>query len=142
MSEKQKTVYEENKYCIQDVSNIYIGTKFTFAELLESEEVPFKVRLLVERDVMPKTDREDTLESHLYYLDSESFLVRLYEQLKARVKINIIEEKRNLLGKRQKEYMTRQLAVRQLAEMSFEEKKDKGVVVQELIISKLALMSV
>ena len=142
MSEKQKTVYEENKYCMQDVSHIYIGTRFTFAELLEAEDIPFKVRLLVERDVMPKADREDTLESHLYYLDAESFLVRLYEQLKARVKINIIEEKKTLFGKRQKEYGTRLLTVRQLVEMPLDEKKEKGVVVQELIISKLALMSV
>ena len=142
MSEKQKTVYEENKYCMQDVSHIYIGTRFTFAELLEAEDIPFKVRLLVERDVMPKADREDTLESHLYYLDAESFLVRLYEQLKARVKINIIEEKKTLFGKRQKEYGTRLLTVRQLVEMPLDEKKEKGVVVQELSISKLALMSV
>lgn len=39
-------------------------------------------------------DPEDTLETHLYYLKPDSFLVKIYDRIKARVKINIIEEKK------------------------------------------------
>ena len=90
-----QTVYEDYKYCMQDVSTLYIGSKYTFGELLETETVPFKFQLLVERYILPEADEEDTLESHLYYLDEKSFLVKIYRQLKARVKVNLIQDRKS-----------------------------------------------
>ena len=72
-----RVVYEDGKYCMQDVGTLYVGTKYTFEELLDSEEVPFKFRLLAQRYLLPEADREDTLETHLYYLDPKSFLVKI-----------------------------------------------------------------
>lgn len=135
-----KTVYEDYKYCMQDVSSVYIGTKYSFQELLDDKTIPFKFQLLVERYILPEADLKDSLETHLYYLQEKSFLVRIYEQLKAKVKINIIEEKKTLTGKVKKEYTTKVIPIRQLTNMTVEEKEQAGVVVQELAISKLALM--
>lgn len=137
----QKTVYEENKYSMQDTSYFYVGTKYTLAEILEDEDILFKFRLVVERYILPEASPEDTLESHLYYLDSKSFLVKIYKQLKAKVKINVIEEKTSLLGRKKKRYITRVIPVEQLVRMTPEEKEAKGVVVQELRVTKLALMA-
>ena len=81
-----KTVYEDHKYCVQDLSTVYIGSKYTMNEILAEESIPFKFQLVVERYILPKSDLEDTLETHLYYLDEKSFLVKIYRQLKARVK--------------------------------------------------------
>lgn len=135
----QKTVYEAYKYCIQDTGHLYIGTKYTFAELLDEENILFKFRLLVERYILPEADLEDTLESHLYFLQEKSFLVKIYKQLKAQVKINIIKEKKSITGKIKAQYTTRTISVEELVKMSPEEKEKKGVVVQELLVNKLAL---
>ena len=56
----------------------------------------FKFRLIVERYILAEkeVDPEDTLETHLYYLKPDSFLVKIYDRIKARVKINIIEEQK------------------------------------------------
>lgn len=135
-----RTVYEDYKYCIQDVSTLYIGSKYTFSELLAAEAVPFKFQLLVERYIMPEADLEDTLESHLYYLEEKSFLVKIYGQLKARVKVNLIQTKKGLGGKEKKAYTTKLLPVEQLVKLSVAEKEQMGLVVQELVLSKLALM--
>ena len=35
----QKTVYENYKYSLQDTAKVYIGAKYTFAELLEQDDV-------------------------------------------------------------------------------------------------------
>lgn len=136
-----KTFYEENKYSMQDTSFLYVGTKYTMEELINEDEIPFKFRLIVERYILPEADLEDTLESHLYYLEPKSFLVKIYGQIKAKVKINIIEEKRTLTGGRKKQYVTKMLTVEQLTKMSIAEKEAQGVVVQELKMSKLALMA-
>ena len=136
-----KTVYEEGKYSLQDTGNLYVGTKYTLEELIQEDEMPFKFRLVVERYILPEADLQDTLETHLYYLDAKSFLVKIYGQLKAKVKINIIEEKKSLLGGTKKQYVTKMITVEELAKMSVEQKESCGIVVQELKMSKLALMA-
>ena len=136
----QKITYEDYKYCMQDTSRVYVGCKYTFAELLEDEDVMFKLRLVMRQYVLPEADLEDTLETHLYYLDSDSFLVKLYDRMKARVKVNVIEEKKSVFGKRKKEYVTKQMDIRTLTGMTPAQKEAVGLVIQELGVSKLALM--
>lgn len=136
----QKTVYEDYKYSMQDTARVYVGSRYTFAELLESEDVLFKFRLIVDKYILPEADKEDTLETHLYYLAPDSFLVKLYEQMKARVKVNVIEEKKSLFGGRKKEYVTRQLSIKELTGMTKAQKERQGLVIQELSVSKLALL--
>ena len=138
----QKTVYEDFKYSMQDVSRVYVGCKYSFAELLDDDDLLFKFRLIVERYILPEADSEDTLESHLYYLGSESFAVKLYNRIKARVKVSVIEEKKSLFGKVKSQYVTKQLTVDELVSIPPEEKERQGMVIQELSVSKLALTSV
>jgi len=110
-------------------------------ELLEEEDISFKFRLIVERYILPEADPGDTLETHLYYLKPESFVVKIYKQIKAKVKVNIIEEKKSITGRQNRRYVTKILTVEQLAAMTPERKEAQGVVVQELSMSKLALMT-
>lgn len=138
----QKTVYEDFKYSMQDVSRVYVGCKYSFEELLDDEDLLFKFRLIVERYILPEADPEDTLETHLYYLSPDSFTVKLYRRIKARVKVSVIEEKRNLFGKVQKQYVAKQLTVDELVNIPPAEKERQGMVIQELGVSKLALSAV
>ncbi|MGN0424373.1 MAG: hypothetical protein ACI4FY_03575 [Acetatifactor sp.] len=135
-----KTIYEDYKYSCQDTSRIYVGCKYTFQELADAEDLNFKFRMLMQRYMLEEASPEDTLETHLYYLGEQSFLVKIYDQMKARVKVNVIEVKKHLLGKSRKEYTTKQLTVPQLAAMSVQEKERVGLVIQELSVSKLAIM--
>lgn len=135
-----RTVYEDYKYSMQDTSRVYVGCKYTFGELLDAEEVLFKFRMLVQKYIVPETDLEDTLETHLYYLEPTGFLVKLYKQMKARIKVNVIEEKKRLFRKPKKEYVTKQFTIEQLTGMTKEEKEACGLVIQELSVSKFAIM--
>lgn len=135
----KQTSYEDYKYSMQDTGRIYVGCKYTFAELIEEEDILFKFRMLMQKYILPEADPEDTLETHLYYLDPKSFCVKIYGQMKARIRVNVIEEKRSLLGKVRKEYVTKVLDVAKLAGMTRDEKEACGLVVQELSVSKLAL---
>ena len=138
----QKTVYEDFKYCMQDTSRVYVGSRYTFEELLDEEDLLFKFRLVVERYIMPEADPEDTLESHLYYLLPESFIVKLYKRLKVRVKVGVIEEKKSLLGRSGKQYVSKTLTIDELVNIPPAKKQQQGMVVQELSVSKLALAAV
>ena len=137
--EQDISFYEDYKYNMQDTGRVYVGCKYTFGEFLEEEEISFKFRMVVQKYILPEADLEDTLETHLYYLPEDSFLVKLYRQMKAKVRISILEEKKSLFGKCTKAYATRQVTVEELAAMTPEEKEACGVVIQEISVSKLAL---
>ena len=137
--EQDISFYEDYKYNMQDTGRVYVGCKYTFGEFLEEEEISFKFRMVVQKYILPEADLEDTLETHLYYLPEDSFLVKLYRQMKARVRISILEEKKSLFGKCTKAYAPRQVTVEELAAMTPEEKEACGVVIQEISVSKLAL---
>lgn len=138
----QKTVYEDYKYSMQDVSHVYVGCKYSFEELLDDDDLLFKFRLIVERYILQEADPQDTLETHLYYLGADSFAVKLYNRIKARVKVSVIEDKKNLFGKMKKQYVTKQLTVEELVKIPPSEKERQGMVIHELSVSKLALASV
>mgnify|MGYP001056343612 FL=1 len=48
--------YADYKYIMQDVSNIYLGAKYTYEELTEDEEIPFKIKSLVNRYIKPELE--------------------------------------------------------------------------------------
>lgn len=125
-------VYENYKYVIQDVSQLYVGAKYSFQELVESEEIPFKFRLVVERYIYSELDKDTSLESYFYYLDDKNMSFRIFKQLKTKVKINITENNK---------YITQVVPIEKFTKMSPQEKESQGVVIQEIIVNKLSLMS-
>lgn len=136
-----KQQYEDYKYVMQDTYQIYLGVKYTLEEIVENEDVPFKFRLIVERYLYEEVDPKTTLESHLYHLTSSGLPVKIYKQLKAKVKYLVQEEKKGLFGKAQKQYVTKILPVDQFVKITTAEKEQQGLVIQELTVGKLATMA-
>lgn len=129
------------KYFMQDTGSVYLGAKLSYAEILQDEMVNFKYKSIVEHYIFKDTAPETTLESQLYYMTKEQFSYRTYQQLKARVKISILEEKKSLFGKKKTGYVTKTMPLSAFADMNLAQKKAQGVVIQELILSKLGLMA-
>lgn len=128
------------KYFMQDAGSIYLGARFSYAEILAQEMVSFKYKSIVEHYILKDTDPETTLESQLYYMTPEQFSYKTYLQLKARVKVSVLEEKKSLFGKTKTGYVNKVMKLEEIAGMNLAQKKKCGMVVHELILSKLALM--
>lgn len=138
----QKQSYEDYKYVMADTGNVYLGAKYAYGELLQNEDVPFKIRAIVERYILPQSDSETTLESEFYYMTADSFAYRTYRQLKVKVKCSRLVEKRSLFarGKKKKVYETQVLDLETFVGMSPAQKQAQGIMVQEIIVNKLAMM--
>lgn len=131
--------YKDYKYVMGDTSNIYLGGKFTYREMLESDEVPFKFQSIIEHYLLKDTDPETSLESQFYYMTPDSFSYRTYLQLKAKVKVCELVEKKSLFGKRTRAYQQKIYTLKDFAAINLAQKKARGFVVQEIILSKLAV---
>lgn len=134
-------VYEDFKYMLQDVSRIYIGAKYTYRELMEHPETAFKFKSVIEHYLLRDTDPDTSLESDFYYMEPGSFSCRTYEQLKVKLKISILVDRQGKQGTTERVYRERTVSLEELVQIPLEQKKKDGIVVQELILSKLALVS-
>ena len=133
MKEQQ---YEDYKYEMMDAGSLYLGAKYNYAEILENEDIPFKFRAIVERYIIPDIDPSTTLESHFYYMNKNDFSYKTFHQLKIKLKINYLKLKR-----KKTVYITENINLEEFVNLSELEKKQTGIVIQEIIIGKFALMS-
>lgn len=131
---------KDYKYTMADYSNIYLGGKFSYREVIEHPDVNFKIKAIIERYFLKDLDPDTTLESHFYYMTSEEFAAKTYVQLKVKVKFNILEEKTGLFGKKKQVYTTKILPIHKFLEMNLAKKKAGGVVIQEIVFPKMALL--
>lgn len=136
------TGHEENrdyKYIMQELSTLYIGAKYTYEELIAEEEVPFKIKSLINTYVKPELQGENlSIESHFYYMDASGFAYQTFLQLKTRVRFSILQTK----GKKaQASYVTKVMKLQDFVKIPPGEKEEQGVLIQEIGMSKLALMT-
>lgn len=136
-----KSVYEPYKYIMQDTGSLYIGAKYSYEELLECEEFSFKMKAIISHYVLKDSDEKTTFESELYYLEKDSNLYKLFSQLKMKVKVQELQERKSLFGKKRTEYSEKVYSLSDLTNINLAKKKGGGMVVTEVIISKLALMT-
>lgn len=135
------TQYEDFKYVLQDTGNIYLGARFSYEELLEHEMVPFKLKTIFTHYVLKEASPDTTLESQFYYLEKDTFLYETFKQLKVRVKVQKQVEKKSLSGKIKIEYREEMLPIQDLTEINLARKKASGMLIREIVISKLGLMT-
>ena len=116
---------QDFKYVIQDLTNIYLGARGTYEEILEDENVPHKLKEVIARIILTP--------------DSASF--KAYKKMKARFKMSVWEPAD---GKKRKKagYVNREYPVEEIvASKELHGKKDTTVV-EEVHISKLGLGAV
>lgn len=123
------------KYYMQDIERYYFGARYSYSELLNNEMVPFKYKTIITKYLKDEVDYDTTLESHLYYMNSEGFDYRIYKQLRSRVRTSMYKDPL----KREKGFKEKVYTIEQLVKLDKEEKERLGIIVRELIISKLAL---
>lgn len=135
------TQYEDFKYVMQDTGSIYLGALFSYDELLCHEMVPFKLKAILTHYILKEAAAETTLESQFYYLEKDTFLYEVFQQLKVRVKVQMQVEKKGLFGKPKIIYGEKILSLKELTEINLARKKAGGILVREIIISKLGMMT-
>lgn len=133
--------YDDFKYFMQDVSTLYLGAYYSYEELLGNEMVPFKLKSIIEHYIMKDTQAETTLESQFYYMTEDAFSYRTYMQLKTKVKVCMYVEKKPIFGKEKMVYKNTVIPLDEFVKINLAQKKKYSVKVQEISISKLAMMA-
>lgn len=139
-----KQVYEDFKYVMMDTAFLYLGAKYNYGEIVENEDIPFKFRTIIEHYILPEMDAETTLESHFYFMGKSEFSYKTYQQLKIKVKVSRLITKKPFLGfigRPKRVYRSEIIPLAKFVEMTKAQKEQDGILIQEISVSKLALMS-
>lgn len=135
------TKYEDFKYVIQDVGSVSLGAKYTYEDMLHEDLIPFKLKTIITYYILKEADRNTTLESEFYYMQQDTFLYETYRQLRTKVKVRTQTVKKNILGKEKTVYKEEILPLKELTQINLAKKKASGMVILEIVISKLGLMT-
>lgn len=131
------------KYVMHDMTNIYIGAKYTYDEIMDNDDVPFKFKTILSRYILKEVAGNTTLENHIFYMKKDDMSYMIYKQMKAKFKLNVFKEDGH--GKGQPGYVQREYKIQDIVEgkdsIELHEKMNQ-IFVEELHITSLGLMAV
>ena len=132
-----RDIVNENdfKYYMQDIERHYFGCRYSYNELTANEMVPFKFKTIITKYIKDQIDLDTTLESHLYHMVQDSFDYEIYKQLKSRIRVSQYKDP----FKREKGFKEKIYTITEFVRIPVEEKEELGIIVSELVVSKLAL---
>lgn len=123
------------KYVMQDVGQVFLGGRMTYDDMIGWEEVPFKLKAIVNKYFMGK--EEKSLAETLQVIETQDFRYQILKQLKIKVKAGFYQEKTNRRGEVTKKYISKVYHLDEVICLM----KEQEVLTEEFIISKLALLA-
>lgn len=124
------------KYVMQDTSHIFMGGRMTYEDMMTWEEVPFKLKAIVNKYFVGK--EENGLAETLSILVQDDFRYQILKQLKIKIKAGTYRNKKNLFGREEKKYVSATYHLDEYMQLAAEEKE---LITEEFIFSKLAMMA-
>ncbi len=128
------------KYVMHDLTNIYIGAKHTYNELLVSEDVPFKLKTLISRFFVREVDGDTKIEDHIFYLKETDMSYQIYKEMKAKFRLNVWKDETD--GVKTPGYKSRTYRITEIIGSEELMRKKDITIVEEVHITKLGLMGV
>ena len=125
-----ETQGNDYKYIMEGLTEIAVGTRYTYAELEDNPELSYKFRCIIKRFFEQEVGRETSLESHLYYM----------KQIKAKIRVYCPVTGKSF-GRTKTIYKEQILKADELSKIPLSEKNRRGMIVHELQLSKLGLMT-
>ena len=89
------TIDRSFKYTMQDTTRIYVGGRMTYQEMIEWDDVPFKIKAIVNKEFVPNAGTtEITFAEHFKKLERDSFLFQVCRNLKTKIKGHVPVQKK------------------------------------------------
>lgn len=128
------------KYIIQDTSHVYFGKELTYKELMEHNDVPFKMKAIISTYISKDVPLEKKLVDHLLCMDETGFSYQIFSQLKMEIRIFYKEEKKTLLKKTKEHWVHKTCTFASFVANERQAVLDGRVSIEDVVISKFALM--
>ncbi len=86
---------KDYKHVYQDMTNLYLGGKLSYAELLDIDEVPFKFKCILSQYITKEVAADTTIENHIFYIKPEDMAYMIYKKMKVKFRLYVWDEAKN-----------------------------------------------
>lgn len=130
------------KYILQDITHVFLGRELTYGDLLELEDTPFKLKAITNNYFLKDSLRDTKLIEHINQITKEEFSYQIYMQLKLRIKLNHKVNRKTIFGKDSSKHISVECGLEEYLTKYKDMIEAESAYVEELILSKLALMAI
>ena len=128
------------KYVLQDFSQVYIGARYSYKELVESDDTPGRLQDAIYRVFYKEVSPDMTVFEHLLTLKEDSLCYQAFSQLRIRIKITALKENMDKKGKGKASYATTDISLHEFMEDETIKQDPDQYLIQEISFKKLHLM--
>ena len=123
------------KHVVQDVTNIYIGGKLSYGEMLDLDEIPFKFKVILSHYILKEVSRETTIENHIFFMKKEDMSYMIFKKMKARFRLYVFDEdKQSYVGKEYK--------IEDIVDDEYLHENMNTIFVEEMHLYKINLLAI
>lgn len=130
------------KYVLLDTGHVYFGKELTYQEIMEREDTPFKYKAIISSYVTKDTSLEQKQIDHILHMNKSGFTYQVFKQLKMEIKIFYKEEKKGIGAGKKEKWIHKSCPLAQFLTEYREAVLQGKVMVEDVSISKLALLVV
>lgn len=128
------------KHVIQDITNVYIGGRLSYEEILDLEDVPYKLKAILLHYMINEVAEDTTIENHIFFINKNGTSYKTYNKLKAKFVLNVFYEDGH--GKGKPGYKVKEYDIESLLNDEYVMANKDTVFLTEVRISKLRMMSI
>ncbi len=128
------------KHVIQDMTNVYLGGRLTYSEIIDNEEVPFKLRTICMHYMITGMDPDTTIENHIFFINKKSMAYMVYKKMKTKFMLNVFSEDGH--GKGKPGYRIGEYEIDDILDNPEIMAAKDTIFLTEVRISKLRMMSI
>ena len=123
------------KHVVQDVTNIYIGGKLSYGEMLDLDEIPFKFKVILSHYILKEVSRETTIENHIFFMKKEDMSYIIFKKMKAKFRLYVFDEdKQSYVGKEYK--------IEDIVDDEYLHENMNTIFVEEMHLYKINLLAI
>ncbi len=123
------------KHVVQDVTNIYIGGKLSYGEMLDLDEIPFKFKVILSHYILKEVSRETTIENHIFFMKKEDMSYMIFKKMKARFRLYVFDkDKQSYAGKEYK--------IEDIVDDEYLHENMNTIFVEEMHLYKINLLAI
>ena len=123
------------KHVVQDVTNIYIGGKLSYGEMLDLDEIPFKFKVILSHYILKEVSRETTIENHIFFMKKEDMSYMIFKKMKAKFRLYVFDnEKQSYVGKEYK--------IEDIVDDEYLHENMNTIFVEEMHLYKINLLAI
>lgn len=131
---------KDYKHVIQDITNVYLGGRLTYDEMIDEEDVPYKLKTIFLHYMMNEVAGDTSLENHIFYIKRNGTSYNTYKKLKTKFVLNVFYDAEHAKGK--PGYKIKEYEIDELLNDEYVMANMDTTFVTEVRISKLRMMSI